>query len=268
MDKKKLVKCTRYADNTIMLLMMLGFIQLDILGILYCREKGAYIQTVFRMSSLTTVFLSSSSILSLLLCLGLICMFVHKVVFCKFHLGIHSALEESTRIFRSEFSFIPIHAEIDDRSKKRKQQLIELFCVLIQKFVASHLSSNEDAHILLLDIKKVIENDTIDIDLVPVSNRNLSREDIYHLGYHVKYYLCKDNNFGANFIYRVFHQEFQNHAGKESVRCSSICRKLAVQEGTKYYVELPVSANRKGVRRKATAQADDIERDLIYYSNN
>lgn len=58
----------------------------------------------------------------------------------------------------------------------------------------------KDADALIRNIHRVIEHGTLDVELAVVSNKDLSREDLYHLGYHVKYYLCKDNDFGAGFI--------------------------------------------------------------------
>lgn len=149
-------------------------------------------------------------------------------------------------------------------ARRQKAELRELFTNIVSLYMANHLSSMKDADALIRNIHRVIEHGTLDVELAVVSNKDLSREDLYHLGYHVKYYLCKDNDFGAGFIYKVFNHDFDGSNGKESILPTTIRHKLAV-DGKHTIIPLPVSATRSGARRKAIALPSDIANDLQYY---
>lgn len=150
---------------------------------------------------------------------------------------------------------------VSEKNKKRNDKLKQLFKCIIEKSVAKHLSADTEAEKLFSNICLVIDNREIeDVPLEKVKNHDLSNEDLFHLGFALKYYLRKDNDFGATFIYKVFEDDFKKDDG---VEYSVVCSKLAANEAQSHFIELPPSRRREGnSRSKSIADKDDIEKDL------
>lgn len=157
-------------------------------------------------------------------------------------------------------------AEQIQKKKQVHQALLkEIFHTIIEKYVAVHLHSPQEADKLFENIVQVIDNGSIQKNLVPVKNKDLSREDIFHLGFHLKYYLKKNNDFGASFIYNVFREELKGNATRDSVEYNVVCRKLASKEAATHYIPLPPSYAVEKKRGKNFAVDEDFEKDLMEY---
>lgn len=144
---------------------------------------------------------------------------------------------------------------------ERKNLTKNFFKRLLERSIALHLSTVADMEMLFSDICKVVDADEVeDVDLGKVNNADLSNEDIFHLGFMLKYYLRKDNDFGASFIYRVFEDEFKKGDG---VEYSVVCSKLASNDAQYHFIDLPPSRLRNGGgRSKSVASDGDLEKDL------
>lgn len=147
-------------------------------------------------------------------------------------------------------------------AEQRKAKITKIFHFLIEHSVAIHLHSTEDAENLYRNILIVAESMAVEHEYLPVRVKNLSREDIYHLGFCIKYYLGHRNEFGATFIYKVFGDEFKQTGIRDDVEYNVVCRKLTSNEASRHYISLPPSYMRRGKRGKATASDEDIENDL------
>lgn len=147
------------------------------------------------------------------------------------------------------------------KNEERNSKLKQLFKCIIENNVATHLSANTEAEKLFSNICLVIDNGDLEsVQLEKVKNRDLTNEDIFHLGFALKYYLRKDNDFGATFIYKVFEDDFKKDDG---VEYNVVCSKLAANEAQSHFIELPPSRRREGnSRSKSIADNDDIDKDL------
>ena len=225
-----------HIGSTIWVLLTCDVIQFYLLGLLFFKGEVAHLTKMVAIPYLAAFILSI-----ILSCLA-------------FSSRIFDTIGRKTR---------PI---LGRNARRQKAELKELFTNIVSLYIANHLSSMKDADALIRNIRRVIEHETLDVELDLVSNKDLSREDLYHLGYHVKYYLSKDNDFGAGFIYKVFNHDFDGSNGKESILPTTIRHKLAV-DGRHTIIPLPVSATRTGARRKAIALPSDIANDLQYYKS-
>jgi len=159
-----------------------------------------------------------------------------------------------------ELDLVPAYAINQQKSIERKNKLKEFFKLFIEKKVSMHLSTKGDAAKLYSNICNVIDNGEIEgSQLEEVKNSNLSNEDIFHLGFMLKFYLKKDNEFGASFIYKVFAEEFKKGDG---VDYGVICVKLASNRAYTHFIELPPSRLREEGRSKSVAGDGDLEKDF------
>lgn len=173
--------------------------------------------------------------------------------------------DDTSKLLEAPVSFTNIgHTAITEKelAERRKAKITEVFHSLIEHSVAIHLHSTEDAENLYRNILMVIEGVHVEHNYLPVRVKDLSREDIYHLGFCIKYYLLQRNEFGATFIYKVFGEEFKQTGLRDDVEYNVICRKLSSNEASRHYISLPPSYMRKGKRGKAMASDEDIENDL------
>lgn len=150
---------------------------------------------------------------------------------------------------------------VQQRKIKHKDELKTFFRCLIETVIAEHLDNDDEAHILFQNFCNVIDNgDVNEANLQSVKNNNLSNEDLFHLGFILKYYLKKDNDFGATFIYKVFADEFRKGDG---VEYNVVRSKLTSNEAQSHFIVLPPSRLRDdGGRSKSVASDGDFEADL------
>lgn len=155
----------------------------------------------------------------------------------------------------------------EEINRMKKENLKRLFGLFVAKVVAPHLHAEADAHTLYNNMVQVMEADEVGDTLPAVAVKDLSREDIYHIGFFVKYYLRKRNEFGAEFIYRVFGKEFQKTGTRESVERYVLQQKLSANEASSHLIDFPPSALRPEdkSRMKQLCVESDVEQDIAYY---
>lgn len=171
-----------------------------------------------------------------------------------------NAQEDNAKSVKQEPSFTFSNSDTKRKLEEHKALAKNLFKRILERSVATHLASDADIEMLYSNICKVIDADGVeDVELGKVRNIDLSNEDIFHLGFMLKYYLRKDNDFGATFIYRVFEDDFKKGDG---VEYSVVCSKLASNDAFTHFIELPPSRLRDGGRSKSIANHGDMEKDF------
>ena len=119
---------------------------------------------------------------------------------------------------------------------------------LFHSFVEKHVKGNipdADAMILLDDIYLAVDNRTLELDTTEQVPRlpyqvkatskfsSLVTEDIYHIGFVVKFFLKKRNEYGAAFIKEVFPYQLKD------VEFSTVATKLASSESKNLSIQIP-----------------------------
>lgn len=119
-----------------------------------------------------------------------------------------------------------------------------LYLAFIEKYVRKYLPE-EDAQIVLENIYLAIDNRTLDLitegykhrlpyEVKATSNfSGLNTEDICHIGFVVKFFLKKRNNYGATFIKEVFAYQLKD------VELSTLEIKLASNESPIKHIPIP-----------------------------
>ena len=119
-----------------------------------------------------------------------------------------------------------------------------LYLAFIEKYVRKYLPE-EDAQIVLENIYLAIDNRTLDLitegykhrlpyEVKATSNfSGLNTEDICHIGFVVKFFLKKRNNYGATFIKEVFANQLKD------VELSTLEIKLASNESPIKHIPIP-----------------------------
>ena len=118
------------------------------------------------------------------------------------------------------------------------------YLAYVEKYVRKSISQ-EDAQIVLEDIYSAIDNRSM--DLIKEGNKNrlpfevkstshftsLNTEDICHIGFAVKFFLKKRNNYGATFIKEVFPYQLKD------VELSTLEVKFASNESPTKHIPIP-----------------------------
>ena len=118
------------------------------------------------------------------------------------------------------------------------------YLAYVEKYVRENMPE-EDARIVLEDIYSAIDNRSM--DLIKEGNKNrlpfevkstshfmsLNTEDICHIGFAVKFFLKKRNNYGATFIKEVFPYQLKD------VELSTLEVKLASNESPTKHIPIP-----------------------------
>lgn len=118
------------------------------------------------------------------------------------------------------------------------------YLAYVEKYVRKSIPQ-EDAQIVLEDIYSAIDNRSM--DLIKEGNKNrlpfevkstshftsLNTEDICHIGFAVKFFLKKRNNYGATFIKEVFPYQLKD------VELSTLEVKLASNESPTKHIPIP-----------------------------
>jgi hypothetical protein len=119
-----------------------------------------------------------------------------------------------------------------------------LYLAFIEKYVRKYIPE-EDAQIVLENIYLAIDNRTLDLitegykhrlpyEVKATSNfSGLNTEDICHIGFVVKFFLKKRNNYGATFIKEVFANQLKD------VELSTLEIKLASNESPIKHIPIP-----------------------------
>ena len=119
-----------------------------------------------------------------------------------------------------------------------------LYLAFIEKYVRKYLPE-EDAQIVLENIYLAIDNRTLDLITEGYKHRlpyevkatskfsSLNTEDIYHIGFVVKFFLKKSNVFGATFIKEVFPYQLRD------VEFSTVTTKLTSSESKNPSIPIP-----------------------------
>ena len=119
-----------------------------------------------------------------------------------------------------------------------------LYLAFIEKYVRKYLPE-EDAQIVLENVYLAIDNRALDLitegykhrlpyEVKATSNfSGLNTEDICHIGFVVKFFLKKRNNYGATFIKEVFANQLKD------VELSTLEIKLASNESPIKHIPIP-----------------------------
>lgn len=119
-----------------------------------------------------------------------------------------------------------------------------LYLAFIEKYVRKYIPE-EDAQIVLENIYLAIDNRTLDLIIEGYKHRlpyevkatsnfsGLNTEDICHIGFVVKFFLKKRNNYGATFIKEVFAYQLKD------VELSTLEIKLASNESPIKHIPIP-----------------------------
>ena len=120
----------------------------------------------------------------------------------------------------------------------------KLYYTYVEKYVRKNLPV-EDAQIVLEDIYLTIDNRALDLIVDGRKTRlpfevkatskfsSLKTEDIYHIGFVVKFFLKKSNVFGATFIKEVFPNQLRE------VEFSTVTTKLTSSESKNPSIPIP-----------------------------
>ena len=133
---------------------------------------------------------------------------------------------------------------ISQAQQKETTRYKRLYLAFIEKYVRKYLPE-EDAQIVLENIYLAIDNRTLDLitegykhrlpyEVKATSNfSGLNTEDICHIGFVVKFFLKKRNNYGATFIKEVFANQLKD------VELSTLEIKLASNESPIKHIPIP-----------------------------
>ena len=135
----------------------------------------------------------------------------------------------------------------DTISKANQEETMKykkFYYTYVEKYVRKYLS-DEDAQIVLEDIYLAIDNRALDLIVDGHKTRlsyevkatskfsSLNTEDIYHIGFVVKFFLKKSNVFGATFIKEVFPNQLRE------VEFSTVTTKLTSSESKNPSIPIP-----------------------------
>ena len=133
---------------------------------------------------------------------------------------------------------------ISQAQKEETTRYKRLYLAFIEKYVRKYLPE-EDAQIVLENIYLAIDNRALDLitegykhrlpyEVKATSNfSGLNTEDICHIGFVVKFFLKKRNNYGATFIKEVFANQLKD------VELSTLEIKLASNESPIKHIPIP-----------------------------
>ena len=133
---------------------------------------------------------------------------------------------------------------ISQAQQKETTRYKRLYLAFIEKYVRKYLPE-EDAQIVLENIYLAIDNRALDLitegykhrlpyEVKATSNfSGLNTEDICHIGFVVKFFLKKRNNYGATFIKEVFANQLKD------VELSTLEIKLASNESPIKHIPIP-----------------------------
>ena len=143
----------------------------------------------------------------------------------------------------------PTLTPFDPNAKNQAQEEeTKKYKKLFHSFVEKHVKGNipdADAMILLDDIYLAVDNRTLELDTTEQVPRlpyqvkatskfsSLVTEDIYHIGFVVKFFLKKRNEYGAAFIKEVFPYQLKD------VEFSTVATKLASSESKNLSIQIP-----------------------------
>ena len=137
---------------------------------------------------------------------------------------------------------------VPDAVNKAQQEETMMYKKLYYAFAEKYIKGNmpdEDAQILLENIYLAIDNRTSDLtadgptnhlpyEVKKASNFTyLNTEDICHIGFVVKFFLKKRNDYGATFIKEVFPNQLKD------VELSTLSVKLASNESSTKHIPIP-----------------------------
>jgi hypothetical protein len=133
---------------------------------------------------------------------------------------------------------------ISKANQKETMMYKKFYYTYVEKYVRKYLS-DENAQIVLEDIYLAIDNRALDLivdghktrlpfEVKATSKFNsLNTEDIYHIGFVVKFFLKKSNVFGATFIKEVFPYQLRD------VEFSTVTTKLTSSESKNPSIPIP-----------------------------
>lgn len=133
---------------------------------------------------------------------------------------------------------------ISQAQEEEAMRYKKLFHAFVEKYVKEHIPDG-DAQILLDNMYLAIDNRTQELDTteqvprLPYQVKTTSKftslvsEDIYHIGFVVKFFLKKRNEYGAAFIREVFPNQLKD------IEFSTIATKLASKESHDIHIPIP-----------------------------
>ena len=133
---------------------------------------------------------------------------------------------------------------ISQAQEEETMRYKKLFHAFVEKYVKEHIPDG-DAQILLDNMYLAIDNRTQELDTteqvprLPYQVKTTSKftslvsEDIYHIGFVVKFFLKKRNEYGAAFIKEVFPHQLKD------VEFSTVTTKLASSESKNLSIPIP-----------------------------
>ena len=133
---------------------------------------------------------------------------------------------------------------ISQAQQEETKMYKRFYLAYVEKYVRRYIPE-EDAQIVLDNIYLAIDNRTLDLirdghktrlpfDVKTTSNfTSLTTEDICHIGFVVKFFLKKRNNYGATFIKEVFPNQLKD------VEFSTLETKLASNESPTKHIPIP-----------------------------
>ena len=133
---------------------------------------------------------------------------------------------------------------ISQAQEEETMRYKKLFHAFVEKYVKEHIPDG-DAQILLDNMYLAVDNRTQELDTteqvprLPYQVKTTSKftslvsEDIYHIGFVVKFFLKKRNEYGAAFIKEVFPHQLKD------VEFSTVATKLASSESKNLSIPIP-----------------------------
>ena len=138
----------------------------------------------------------------------------------------------------------PSVPETISKAQQEETAMYKKLYTYVEKYVRKNLPV-EDAQIVLEDIYLTIDNRALDLIVDGRKTRlpfevkatskfsSLNTEDIYHIGFVVKFFLKKSNVFGATFIKEVFPNQLRE------VEFSTVTTKLTSSESKNPSIPIP-----------------------------
>lgn len=166
----------------------------------------------------------------------------------------HTPIEEiqnaAEPIIYKEVEEVPqiLSPVVPEAAMKVQQEETAMYKKLYYAFIDRHVKgymSEEDAQTLLDNIYRAIDNRSINLimeghkirlpyEVKPTSNfTSLNTEDIYHIGFVVKFFLKKRNDYGAAFIKEAFPHQLKD------VEFSTVATKLTSSESKNLSIPIP-----------------------------
>ena len=152
---------------------------------------------------------------------------------------IYNKVEDASPVLSPSVPYAISQAQQEETAMYKR-----FYLAYVEKYVRENMPE-EDARIVLEDIYSAIDNRSM--DLIKEGNKNrlpfevkstsnftsLNTEDICHIGFAVKFFLKKRNNYGATFIKEVFPYQLKD------VELSTLEVKLASNESPTKHIPIP-----------------------------